>query len=67
MKPNTMNCIHCEILNPSIELELERMRRVNNELRLRLEHIWRLYAELAQIAGEDVTAEHVRVLEALNR
>lgn len=62
-----MNCIHCEILNPSIELELERLRRANNELRLTLEFIWRLYAELAQVAGEDVTAEQVRVLEALNR
>lgn len=62
-----MNCIHCEILNPSIEHELERLRRANNELRLRLEHIWRLYAELAQIAGEDVSIEQVRVLEALNR
>ena len=62
-----MNCIHCEILNPAIERDLERLRRTNNELRLRLEHIWRLYAELARIAGEDVTAEQVRVMESLNR
>lgn len=50
-----------------METELKRLCRDNNVLRLRLEKLWSLYAELAHIAGEDVTEERQRVMSALGR